>query len=642
MGALLDAARRVYRLFSSDGLPATPQNEPDKLEIISLFAQIDAFMQSVGASSAITVSKLTKAALDADLAFAAGTLAVVTNDGANTGVYRKNGASGTGSWTLVVSLDLGDKLAAGVLPSGRDTGQKISEALDGEIADREALIAEDGAATLSLTGPRRFVGLELGAGRIDLGGGSAIESSPDFEVRGPLGFISILVDETGVHLPPDDPAGVTTRATALDADIAVVSVDETTVLRLWPQSVIYGVQSIGQSYDVFINGAASPSPYNLTAVLAGRLLMAAGAGVVPDNVAWSSFADLVEGGRSGAPLGESYFSEMGKVVFAALDAAHGAAAATRQMACIAAGRPGSPYPYMVPGGEIMAEYEANIRNAMAAAAAAGKTYEVGCVITWQGQADIAQNVTLEARVQRILMLQRDVEARAQALTGQARLVKLVILGPDRGTALNSGKPCWGSVAVAEAARRAPDRIIMASAGYEHETGGSGGGHPLTAGYRTAGVAIGRAIVEGVLGAGYPVFAARGWKKISATVIRIFFDMVEGRSLVIDDGSGPVPLTGMDNGKGWVIRWGDLTAGNKLISSVAVADTGLPGGTAQALDITTGGPIDFDTFELTYANNNQSTGRARGLIRDDGPAVTLPGVSYPVGRRWLAPAYISSR
>ncbi|SCX00814.1 hypothetical protein DSM25558_0182 [Agrobacterium sp. DSM 25558] len=88
----------------ADGPMAAPY-QPEKPAIRRIFKQveqaIDAF--SAGAGS---IAKATKAQLDADLARGADVTAWVYNDPtvANNGIYRKNGVSGSGSWTRILDL----------------------------------------------------------------------------------------------------------------------------------------------------------------------------------------------------------------------------------------------------------------------------------------------------------------------------------------------------------------------------------------------------------------------------------------------------------------------------------------------------------------------------------------------------------
>ncbi|GLK78057.1 hypothetical protein GCM10008171_33110 [Methylopila jiangsuensis] len=108
MASILDLARTAYRNYEVDGLPSTSEHEPEKSEIISIFAAVYAALAAIGISGAVSVAKATRASLYADLAYPAGALAIVHSDAAAAlnGVYKKAGASGSGSWSLVFQLDV--------------------------------------------------------------------------------------------------------------------------------------------------------------------------------------------------------------------------------------------------------------------------------------------------------------------------------------------------------------------------------------------------------------------------------------------------------------------------------------------------------------------------------------------------------
>lgn len=97
-------AAEVFRDFVTDGIPSSGNNHPAKAAIRTLLGQyeraIDAFMVSGG------VIYASKEAIDADLDHDANSMAWVVGDAtaANNGIYQKQGASGTGSWTRVADL----------------------------------------------------------------------------------------------------------------------------------------------------------------------------------------------------------------------------------------------------------------------------------------------------------------------------------------------------------------------------------------------------------------------------------------------------------------------------------------------------------------------------------------------------------
>lgn len=95
----VDESTGAARRFALDALPASASTTA---AIAAMGNRVDVIEAG---QSAGMLGFATKAAMDADLAHPAGTLALVTNDStsSNNGTYRKSGASGTGSW--VASAD---------------------------------------------------------------------------------------------------------------------------------------------------------------------------------------------------------------------------------------------------------------------------------------------------------------------------------------------------------------------------------------------------------------------------------------------------------------------------------------------------------------------------------------------------------
>lgn len=119
--AIVGAGNDWLRDHEVAGVPASGMSEPEKAKGRAVLALIDAALASLGVNGAITVKKATKSLLDADLAHAADTLAVVYNDAtsANNGIYAKSGTSGSGSWAITAlalpssfAADLAQVLAA--------------------------------------------------------------------------------------------------------------------------------------------------------------------------------------------------------------------------------------------------------------------------------------------------------------------------------------------------------------------------------------------------------------------------------------------------------------------------------------------------------------------------------------------------
>lgn len=97
-------ASEVYRDYVTDGVPPSGAHKPKKADIRALLTQYEQVIGAFTSNGGLIYSS--KAALDADLAHAANTMAWVKGDPTvgYDGIYVKVGASGTGSWTRVADL----------------------------------------------------------------------------------------------------------------------------------------------------------------------------------------------------------------------------------------------------------------------------------------------------------------------------------------------------------------------------------------------------------------------------------------------------------------------------------------------------------------------------------------------------------
>lgn len=98
------SAAEVFRDYVTDGIPSSGKFDPKKPEIRTLLGQYEQVIASFLASGGKVYTS--KASLDTDLVHDAKTMAWVVGDAtaANNGIYQKQGASGTGSWTRVADL----------------------------------------------------------------------------------------------------------------------------------------------------------------------------------------------------------------------------------------------------------------------------------------------------------------------------------------------------------------------------------------------------------------------------------------------------------------------------------------------------------------------------------------------------------
>jgi hypothetical protein len=95
---------QIFRDYIVDGVPSSGKNKPKKSDVRNWGSWVESIITAFTSTGGLIFSSL--ALLNADLAHAANSMAWVIGDAtvANNGVYRKNGASGAGSWTRVADL----------------------------------------------------------------------------------------------------------------------------------------------------------------------------------------------------------------------------------------------------------------------------------------------------------------------------------------------------------------------------------------------------------------------------------------------------------------------------------------------------------------------------------------------------------
>lgn len=149
------SGREVWRDFVSDGIPSSGKHDPKKPDIRQWATWIEQIIAAFTSNGGLIYSS--KAALDADLAHGANSMAWVIGDAtaANNGVYRKLGASGSGSWTRAADLPYSFIRASNV---GSGTPSAIQATTDIPVSSSALIlltIAEDyvgTAATVSFNG----------------------------------------------------------------------------------------------------------------------------------------------------------------------------------------------------------------------------------------------------------------------------------------------------------------------------------------------------------------------------------------------------------------------------------------------------------------------------------------------------------
>lgn len=148
-------AAEVWRDYNVDGVPASEVYEPDKRKVRAWGAQLESNIAA--GFEAIGLSYASRAALFANLVPVANALAQVRGDStaAYNGIYKKVGASGSGSWTRIADLP-GDY----VLTVTGGTANAIEATMVPGIPTApgqhtyilESLVANTGAVTIAIEG----------------------------------------------------------------------------------------------------------------------------------------------------------------------------------------------------------------------------------------------------------------------------------------------------------------------------------------------------------------------------------------------------------------------------------------------------------------------------------------------------------
>ncbi|XHE12388.1 right-handed parallel beta-helix repeat-containing protein [Agrobacterium deltaense] len=148
-------AAEVFRDFVTDGVPSSGAHNPRKPDIRKLLKQFETIIAAFTSNGGVIYAS--KAALDADLARPANTMAWVLGDAtaASNGIYRKVGASGAGNWVRAGDLPYSFILASNV---GAGTPSAIQATTSIPVSGSALIllqIAEDyagEAATVSFNG----------------------------------------------------------------------------------------------------------------------------------------------------------------------------------------------------------------------------------------------------------------------------------------------------------------------------------------------------------------------------------------------------------------------------------------------------------------------------------------------------------
>jgi lysophospholipase L1-like esterase len=144
MGAIKEDFGSTYRDWSTDGVESSGIHNPDKADQRALGSTIEMSIATLGLAGSFDIYFADKATMDADLAHAANTVALVYGDGAEAqnDFYLKTGASGVGNWVLTGTNGIIHDAVGAVAQPYVDQAQAAAAAAAGSAATLAASISD--------------------------------------------------------------------------------------------------------------------------------------------------------------------------------------------------------------------------------------------------------------------------------------------------------------------------------------------------------------------------------------------------------------------------------------------------------------------------------------------------------------------
>lgn len=188
---MVEKAEQIFRDFETDGVPASGKHKPRKSDIRIWGRWLEDNIKAGYTNGGLIFD--TKANLNLSLAHDANASAWVVADGANNGIYRKIGASGTGSWSKIADLPY-SVIYAQNAGTGTADAVEATSAVPISTSPHAQLISvpftdpNTGAMTLSINGetPRPLVtntGAAIPAGYITAGMSVLVQIDSDGNYR---------------------------------------------------------------------------------------------------------------------------------------------------------------------------------------------------------------------------------------------------------------------------------------------------------------------------------------------------------------------------------------------------------------------------------------------------------------------------
>lgn len=456
MGSITDAINGAFRDFETDGVASSGAHDVVKSEVRVVGPLLEAAIANAALGALVDVTKDTKANLDADLAHAANTIALVYADAtdANNDLYIKSGASGAGAWTNTNIIHDAISAAGSSILEGAEAAADNAADLANAMNDALGAVAQN-AANYGGTDPiiplmtdkqgNVLVAFDSEADALIARGlldKAKLERSIRAYFAGTAGMVPLMTDAAGNVLfgfDADAGAGYVRGVSDAPQPTAAALVETPPATK-----AVNHILAYGQSLSVGANSGALVStsqPFSNITFIGGPRAWSGSA------YAFAPFKPLVEDSTNPAPDGNTSRGETpcsGAANYASIVAAEerGIAPADHVILASTAGHGGWRIDQLEKG---QAWYADNLLRHVSEAVALESNYACHLIDWIQGENDGLSGTAFETYRAKLDQLITDVDADIRALSDQTSPVYFSI----SVTAGYAGS--WGQVQLAQRA-----------------------------------------------------------------------------------------------------------------------------------------------------------------------------------------------
>ncbi|WP_156505623.1 hypothetical protein [Sulfitobacter sp. HI0054] len=367
------------------------------------------------------------------------------------------------------------------------------------------------------------------------------------------------------------------------------------------QREIHHNHAIGQS---FTQGSVA-TEYSTTALHSGVALMLS-PGVMPLGQPAEGFGDLVASSGYEPPVLSAVNYMVG-----ALESALGS---SPKMVATVSAFGGKPYFELMRGSSRWRESLRIFREVSYFAQLENLKPVLSVLHMHEGEADAAQNATVEQTVGHIMRWRQDHQEMAEIIYGQERQCVAVLHCTSASYYSGSLRMTPWQAACQEAARRAPHLFVVAAPTYAVEiepTANPNGNHPTVTGYRRLGEMMGRAALASYYGTGFQPVQVISHKWLSSTSIRLDCAVPFGGNIEIDTTFDIVSDVGASKGFSVETPSGDIAV--TAVSTLGKSITLTLASAASVGATRVGYAVESGSGAYSGDNTNGARGNLRGTV-----------------------------